>query len=461
MPATIYTVIDVETTGKGILGNRITEICIVRMQEGEILDTFTSLVNPECPIPSFITGLTGIDDDMVRTAPIFSEIADRVLELTTEAIFVAHNVSFDYNVVKEEFRKLGKSFVRKKLCTVRLSRKLIPGMASYSLGKLCRSLNIPLEDRHRAKGDTDATVILFTRLLGLDTDRSVIKKFLNVRSREATLPPHLPLTAIEALPATTGVYLFKDKQGKVVYVGKAKNIKQRVTSHFYNKKNKEYALCQETYSIDYEETGSELVALLVEAAKIQHYYPVYNQAQKTQVSLYGVITYTNRKGVLQLGIDRVQGITSSFAIFYTRQQAIETLERLSMAYQLCPRYCGLQHTHKRCSHYKVKNCKGICEGKESTALYNMRVHQALKEISSEQQSFVIKEKGRTIEEQSFVMIEQGVYKGYGFIGEEAQISKLEDCEHYLTKQKHTYHTTKIIKSYLKKNGNTTVLSMNT
>ncbi|MDH7444839.1 exonuclease domain-containing protein [Aquimarina sp. 2201CG14-23] len=459
MSEKLYAVIDVETTGKGINGNRITEICIVLLQGNIIVDKFTSLVNPECNIPPFITGLTGIDNDMVRNAPRFHEIAERIVQMTTGAIFVAHNVNFDYNVIKGEFKNLGYSFVRKKLCTVRLSRKLIPGMFSYSLGKLCSSLNIPLEHRHRAEGDTDATVILFQRILSLDPEFTVINKFLNVRSKEATLPPHLQVESIDALPEETGIYLFKDQKGKVIYAGKAKNIKQRVVSHFYDKKNKEYALCQATYNIDYEVTGNELVALLLESEKIQKHFPKFNRAQKRPVAPYGIIYYTNRKGVIQLAIDRSHTIDHSVEIFYSRAEAVEKLEQLCTDYELCPRYCSLQSTTERCSHYKIKNCKGICESNESVALYNMRVQKALASLRRNQKSYLIKERGRTFEEQSFVMIQDGVYKGFGFVNENEQITSIEDCENFLQLQKHTYHTTKIIKSYLRKNGERNIINI--
>ncbi|KAA1245581.1 exonuclease domain-containing protein [Aquimarina sp. RZ0] len=460
MSEKLYSVIDVETTGKGIHGNRITEICIVILQGNKIIDKYTSLVNPECNIPPFITGLTGIDNDLVRDAPRFHEIAEQIINMTTGAIFVAHNVNFDYNVIKEEFRNLGYSFVRKKLCTVRLSRKLIPGMLSYSLGKLCTSLNIPLEDRHRAEGDTDATVILFKRILELDPDFELIDKFLNVRSKEATLPPHLKMADIDALPEETGIYLFKDQKGVVIYVGKAKNIRQRVISHFYDKKNKEFALCQATYAIDYEVTGNELIALLLESEKIQKHYPKFNSAQKRPVAPYKIISYINRKGVIHLAIDRSNAASYSFDIFYSRTEAIEKLEQLCSEYQLCPRYCSLQSTTERCSHYKIKNCKGICEGKESIALYNMRVHKALALLKKSKESYLIRERGRSIEEQSFVMIQDGIYKGFGYVDENEKIVSLEDCENFLYLQKHTYHTTKIIKSYLRKNGKKNIVTIN-
>ena len=453
----LYTVIDVETTGKGILGNRITEICVVLLKGDRILDKFTSLVNPEQNIPPFITGLTGINNDMVRDAPRFHEIAERIIEMTTEAVFVAHNVNFDYNVLKEEFKNIGYTFARKKLCTVRLSRKLIPGLFSYSLGRLCSSLNIPLVDRHRAEGDTDATVLLFQRILDLDPDFTVINFFLNARSKEATLPPHLSADMINTLPEETGIYLFKDQKGKVIYVGKAKNIKRRVISHFYDKKNSEYALGQNTYAIDYEITGNELIALLLEAEKIQKYYPKFNRAQKKPVIPYNIIQYVNRKGVIQLAIDRAKNTNHSLEVFYRRADAVAQLEHLCFDYQLCPRYCGLQVTTKRCSHYRIKNCKGICCNQESVALYNMRVQQALLSLKKQKETYLIREKGRALDEDSFVMIQDGMYRGFGYIHQSEQILKIDDFENFLTLQKHTYHTTKIIKSYLRKHGENNIL----
>ena len=173
----MYTIIDIETTGNGIKGNKITEISIFKYDGNQIVDEFTSLVNPQCPIPYFITGLTGIDDQMVQNAPIFHEIANTVQSITEGCIFVAHSVNFDYGVIKEEFRQIGIDFNRKKLCTVRLSRKLIPGLRSYSLGKLCSAIQIPLVDRHRARGDAHATVLLFEKLLEQPDADSIFKKF--------------------------------------------------------------------------------------------------------------------------------------------------------------------------------------------------------------------------------------------------------------------------------------------
>ena len=269
MKEQLFAIIDVETTGGGIKGNRLTEICIVLLRGPEVLDKYTSLINPEKEIPRHITALTGIDNDMVADAPKFYEVAKKIEEFTRDAIFVAHNVNFDYNVLRNEFRDLGFEYTRRKLCTVRLSRKLIPNLFSYSLGRLCDSINIPVSNRHRAEGDTDATVILFQRLLSLDDDFKVIHSFLHAHSRQATLPPHIEAEQIHTLPENPGIYLFKDRKHKVIYAGKAIDIKKRVISHFYDRMSKEYQLGQETYHIDHETTGNELIALLLEAESIR------------------------------------------------------------------------------------------------------------------------------------------------------------------------------------------------
>ena len=445
----LYAVIDVETTGKGILGSRVTEICIVLLKNGEIVEKFTSLVNPERFIPPFITGLTGINNELVEDAPKFYEIADEVERITRDAIFVAHNVNFDYNVIRGEFKSLGYDFVRRKLCTVRLSRKLIPGLYSYSLGRLCGALKIPLNNRHRAEGDTDATVLLLQKILGLEEAENTINTFLNARSKEATLPPHLAAENIDNLPEETGIYLFMDKKGKVIYAGKAKNIKQRVISHFYDKKNSEYLLGQETHTIDYEVTGNELVALLLEAEKIAKHFPKFNKAQKKTLQPFSIISYQNRKGVIQLALTKTKHVYNVHDYFFSRAAGIEKLEQLCIKYDLCPRYCGLQTSIERCSHYKITTCKGICVDEEPVEPYNKRVNDACDSLLNSKTDYFLKLAGRTANEYGFVLVKDGIYQGYGYLDKSDQISNVEDFNNYLIKKKHTYHTDKIIRSFIR------------
>ncbi|WP_031426087.1 exonuclease domain-containing protein [Flavimarina sp. Hel_I_48] len=453
-----YSIIDVETTGKGLNGNRITEICIVLIEDDTEIEKFTSLVNPESIIPPFITGLTGIDNAMVKNAPKFDEIADEIERMTRGSIFVAHNVNFDYNVIRSEFRAIGRDFNRKKLCTVRLSRKLIPKLYSYSLGKLCTSLGIPLNNRHRAEGDTDATVLLFKRILSLDPEKEVIRTFLHARSKEATLPPHINKENIENLPEKSGIYLFLDQKGKIIYVGKAKNIRQRVTSHFYSKKNSEYLLAQETYRIDFEETGNELIALLLEAEQIAKHYPKYNRAQKKTQNPFCIVAYKNRAGAKQLTLIRSKYKDSALDYFFTRAKGIERLEQLCEEFELCPRFCGLQDTNGRCSHYKINSCNGVCVKEEAVADYNVRVDKAIRALTRRNQDFVISCTGRNLEEKAIVLVREGIYRGYGYIGNNEQITDFDALEKSIIPQKNTYHTERILKSHIREFGDSCILT---
>ena len=226
----MYCIIDVETTGGKFDEEGITEIAIYKYDGFEIIDQFISLVNPERPIDAYVVKLTGINNAMLRQAPKFYEIAKRVIEITENAIIVAHNSSFDYRIIKTEFKRLGFTFVKETICTVELSKKLIPNMDSYSLGKLVKALGIPIVDRHRASGDALATLKLFKMLLEKDTSKEVLA--LNIKKDVIKgLPPKL-LDVVESMPSETGIYYIHNQEGKIIYIGKSKNIKKRINQHF-------------------------------------------------------------------------------------------------------------------------------------------------------------------------------------------------------------------------------------
>ncbi|MGS2740604.1 exonuclease domain-containing protein [Sinomicrobium sp. M5D2P17] len=446
----MYAIVDVETTGLGGDANRITEIAIAIHDGNTLVEEFHSLVNPEVPISPYVTGLTGIDNDMVMDAPVFADIADTIAQLTEEKIFVAHNVGFDYNVIRKEFQRNGREFRRKKLCTVRLSRQLFPGLKSYSLGKLCSHLNIPIQDRHRAKGDTDATVILFEKLLQNDT-QGIFTKQLNPRSGEITLPPLLPKKVFDKLPETPGIYYFIDERDTIIYVGKAINVKKRVLGHFYDKTAKEIALARETAHIDCEETGSELLALIRESTQIKQHFPKFNTAQKKPVRGYGIITYTDRRGVLHFGYNQLKLVTGPLKVFYTVTECLSFLEQVCEKYDLCPKFTQLQANVPHCSHYKLKNCRGVCRGEENPETYNERAEQAIQDIKDLQENFLIVEKGRTPDEKSLIEVRNGNYAGYGFIPEEERIEHYESFRDFITPQKYNGDIQQIITAYLTRN----------
>ncbi len=456
----MYCIVDIETTGNGIRGNKITEIAIFKYDGHAIVDEYTSLVNPECEIPYFITGLTGIDDQMVRDAPLIGEIANDILEFTKDSIFVAHSVNFDYNVIKNEFKNLGFDFVRKKLCTVRLSRRLIPGYHSYSLGKICSALDIPLTDRHRARGDALATVLLFQKLLRTEGAPEVFKKFLNARSQEITLPPSLPKTVYEDLPNKPGVYYFKNAQGKIIYVGKAINIKKRVLSHFYDKKTKEIEMCNLIADIDFELSGSDLLALLMESDAIKSHYPKFNRAQKKTIQQYALFNYEDRNGIMHLAYNKLKAVPNPLMTFYRPADCRTYLESLCKKFKLCPKYCHLQENVAHCSHYSISECGGICRGEETAKNYNKRVQKAIQQLKAAYESFIFTEKGRSSDEQAFVYMENGKYCGYGFVSEDNTIASFTDLDPFLIRQKNTLETQRIVQSYLLKHPKKKLLPCN-
>lgn len=447
----LYTVVDIETTGNGYKGSKITEISIFVFDGKNIVNEFTSLVNPEQNIPLFITNLTGITNAMVRNAPKFFEIAKKVAEITKDTIFVAHNVNFDYNIIQEEFKNLGFAFKRKKLCTVRLSRKIIPGLNSYSLGNICTAENIAINGRHRAKGDAEATTELFRRLIERDNNFT-INYFLNPKSRQATLPPLLDKKVVDNLPETFGVYYFKNEAKEVIYVGKANNIKQRVISHFYDKKKKEQTMCLETAHISYTETGSELLALLLESSEIKHIYPKFNRAQRRASEAIGLFSYEDQKGIIHLAYNRLKLVPNPIMKYYSVAECRTFLETLCKEFELCPKYCHLQTNVSSCFHYQIKDCKGICCDKESVSDYNLKVKLAIKSVGIGAENLVIKEKGRTENEVGFALILDGIYKGIGYV--ETHQSELlenpEDYQFFVLPKKDNRDIQRIIAAYLKK-----------
>ena len=266
----MYTIVDIETTGGSSHHDKITEIAILVHDGEKVVDEFITLINPERSIPYFITGLTGITNEMVADAPKFYEVAKSIVEMTEGKAFVAHNANFEYQFIRQEFKSLGFNFKRKVLCTLKLSRKLIPGLRSYSLGNLCDELNIEIDNRHRAAGDARATVKLFELLLSLDTDHDSLIKNYGLTG----LHPALDTRVIEDLAEEPGIYYFYDENGEMIYIGKSRNIRQRVLSHLNNQASKRAMEMKDKIAdIGYEITGSELIALIVESYEIKKIKP--------------------------------------------------------------------------------------------------------------------------------------------------------------------------------------------
>lgn len=449
----IYTIIDIETTGGDPKRDRITEIAVYRYDGQKVVDQFTTLINPEVPIPGIITHITGIDNDMVANAPRFFEVARRIVEITEGAVFVAHNVRFDYSFIQREFRNLGYTFTRKKLCTVQLSRKLMPGLPSYSLGKICTHLDISNEARHRADGDARATLELFRHLIHRD-EQETISATLKAEIAGANLPPNLSKDALESIPEETGVYYFLDQAGKVLYVGKSNNVKKRVLSHFNgaHRKVRTMQMISQIHYVEYEITGSELIALLKENEDIKRMQPPYNRAQRRTQFRYAVYATADGQGFLNLSIDKVDRTQGPVALFYTKGHAQSSLERQADNYHLCPRFCDIERLHGRCFYQQLDKCKGACVGQESPGDYNTRVHQAIVALnhgSTHDDNFFIIGEGRNEEECSVVCVENGQYLGYAYV-DRSFAEKPDDLRMAITPKSQTPDVQRIIQAYIRK-----------
>ena len=298
----MYAILDIETTGGKYNEEGITEIAIYKFDGHEILDQFCSLVNPEKKIQPFVVNLTGINNKMLYNAPKFYEVAKRIIEITEGCILVAHNAQFDNRILTTEFDRLGYSFEKAILCTVELSKKLIPDLPSYSLGKLVRSLGIPIADRHRAQGDAKATVELFKLLLEKDTKKEIISSIVRKNSKRQLEPKLLEI--IETLPTSTGVYYMHRKNGNIIYVGKSKNIRKRLIQHFTNDNKKSKKIQSEVVSVSYEETGNDLIAQLKESQEIKTLKPIFNHALKRTIFNNYLICFYDKNGYLNLKIEK-------------------------------------------------------------------------------------------------------------------------------------------------------------
>ncbi|GAB3223710.1 exonuclease domain-containing protein [Hymenobacter seoulensis] len=484
----MYAIIDLETTGGQPAQDRITEIAIYIHDGEKVVDEFSTLLNPGRPIPFFITQLTGITDDMVRDAPKFHEVARQIVEITEGCVFVAHNVRFDYSFLKKEFGDLGYNYSRKTLCTVRLSRSLMPGQPSYSLGKLCQNIGIPLHDRHRATGDAAATAILFGRLLKISQQQEALtspglspaetlaavdanapagqrpvaagkqpspRKIKAVQDaiKTALLPPNITPEKVASLPQEAGVYYFHNEQGEVIYVGKSINIYKRIQQHFAvdYKSRKSIEFKNSISDITWELTGSELVALLYESHEIKRLKPLYNRQQRRSVFPAGIFLRTDENGYKHLYYGRADDHAESHPLIALGNQykAKGFLFHKVAKFNLCQKLCDLYKTQGPCFDYQVHRCKGACIGLEPAEEYNQRVEEAIESFTYEHGSFVVMGQGRRSDEKSIVVVENGRYLGFGYVDGTFTARRLTDFQDVITRYNDNKDVQQIIRQYLR------------
>lgn len=446
----MYSIIDIETTGGSPRTERITEIAIYVFDGESIIREYSTLINPERNIPYFITGLTGITNEMVADAPKFYEVAKDIVEITEGMTFVAHNARFDYSFIRQEFKNLGFKYKRNVLDTVSLSRKLLPGHKSYSLGKLCKELNISINGRHRAEGDALATVELFRILLEAEETGG---KGLIKNTRNSKLNQRLDVAVLDDLPDEAGVYYFYNEDQNLIYIGKSKNIRSRVMTHLSNNTSRRAMEMRDAIaSIDWECTGNELIALLKESEEIKNKKPLYNRAQRRTGYQWGIYYFENPKGYICFEARALKEDKQLLSVFTSKERAKNKLKSIVEKYNLCQKYCGLYKASGCCFHYQVGICKGACCEEEVPAAYNRRAREAMNGFVFSSENFFLIDKGRTDEERTAVKIVNGKYRGYGFF-DVNEVGFGLNAIHDAIKQAEDNRDIQIIlKGYLKKNN---------
>lgn len=445
----MYVILDIETTGGKYNEEGITEIAAYKFDGLEVVDQFISLVNPEREIQPFVVNLTGINNNMLKNAPKFFEVAKRIVEITEDCIIVAHNAQFDYRILRTEFKRLGFEFKRKTLCTVELSKQLIPDQPSYSLGKLTRALGIPITDRHRASGDALATVKLFKILLNKDVDRTIVTENIKMEPKFQMAPSLKNIT--ETLPMETGVYYIHDSFGKLIYIGKSKNIRSRINQHFTGTDSKSRKLQKQVAAVSFDLTGTELIALLKENHDIKHHKPIHNRALRRSIFTDALYSFKDSDGYIQLKIEKADGRKKPITTFTSRESGLRFLHQAVETYALCQKLTGLYPTKSACFKRSTKECKGACIKEETTESYNERVKDFIAKTSLGDSNFLILDRGRTIEERSVIHVENGVFKGLGFYNLNYQITNPDVLQSIITPMENNRDAQHIIQSFIRRN----------
>lgn len=458
-----YAIVDIETTGGSARGSRMTEIAIVVHDGERVIDRWESLINPEQMIPPAIFALTGITNEMVAGAPVFADLAERIFRMLDGRVFVAHNVNFDYSFVKQQLEEAGFRWSARKLCTVRMARKIRPGLPSYSLGRLCDVLAIPLSNRHRAGGDADATTILFERMLEWD-EEGVVEAMLRKSSPDQRLPPNLQKEDFDALPGLPGVYYFYNRSGKAIYVGKAVNLKKRVASHFtgHNINLRRQQFLREIFHISFEVCATELMALLLECAEIKRLWPAYNRALKRFEPKFGLFSYRGMDGYDYLAVGRIARQQQCIQVFQREYDAVRTLRQLCQSHDLDLRFCrfGQARISAVSSVPSVPPQPGMLQDsareKDSTrnndsVTYNNKVEKALTAFQESQPSFYMLDRGRAgYEEQSCILVDRGRFYGMGYIAADQQISNPQELRECVQRYPDNHYMMELINQFASK-----------
>lgn len=431
----MYTIVDVETTGGKFNEEGITEIAIYKFDGHEIVDQFSSLINPEKEIQPFVIKLTGITNKMLVKAPKFYQVAKRIIEITKDTILVAHNASFDYRMLRVEFDRLGYEFAIQTLCTVELAQQLMPEQPSHSLGKLTKALGIAIPNRHRAGGDALATVKLFQMLLEKDVDKTITRKLLK------TMQPHKLQSnfknLLDGLPTATGVYYFNDSEQKTIFIGKSRNIKKAATQHFLKESKKAQRLQVKVSSISFDKTGSELIAIIKEYLGLKTQQPSFNKRRRNHLFSHGLYLKTNNDGYKTLKIEYVSNGDDYITSFNSFQSGINFLEKLAQLNELNHQLLDLEKDN------------GTVIDSSNLMHHNTRLLTAIAPYSFIRKNLIIIDRGRTASERSAVLIENGNVSGYAYTDLKIQITDAAMLRSIMVPLESDKNNRHIVQSYLR------------
>ena len=419
----MYAIVDIETTGGYASANGITEIAVYIHDGEKITRHFETLINPNQAIPRYIKALTGIDDAMVANAPQFEEVAEVLYELLNDKIFVAHNVNFDYSFVKHHLKAAGFELTAKKLCTVRLSRKVFPGLPSYSLGNLCRTLKLSINNRHRADGDAKATVKLLEHCLSNNADVHILQ-MLKKSSAEQWLPMQLTKKDILQLPSGPGVYYFLDAKDKIVYVGKAINIRKRVSSHFTHNDadRKRQNFLRTICKVKFKECATELEAIVLESAEIKRLWPKYNVSQKQPQQKFALYLFEDSGGYLRLAIDKKKKRLPSLYNFNLLHEGMVMLKKMIEEFELHEKLCFIDKTP-----FTEKDLSFL----DPPQVYNGKIKRALEALEEKLPTFAVMDDGIKENEKLCLLVERGNFWGMGYLPSSQNITSAGDLKNYL------------------------------
>lgn len=442
--------VDVETNGKFGADGRIIEIGVIRTENGEVVETFQSLINPGAPVPIWIERLTGITNADLIHAPYFNEIAHTLQQLFENALFVAHNVRFDYSFFKSHFGALSIKYTPKLFCTVRMSRALYPEHSGHSLEKIIKRHGISTDSRHRAFDDAKAMYDFFMITVAQKGDAAV-EDNMRKQLRTKSLPPHVDESTIEQLPSSPGIYIFKDQDGHPLYVGKSIDIRARVRSHFTNDTRivKEMKLSQRSYTIDSVTTDTEIEALLLESATVKKLQPLFNRRLRRTTKQSVLVHSQNEHGYHEISIEskalsEVTDTSKVYGVYTSRAKAKSALESAMKTFQLCPKLLSIESHGGPCFRSQLGLCKGACIQKEPVTSYNQRVELALSRSKIDSWPFV-KKIAVKISDTKSLIVDQWIIEGI----------LLHDFEPTLERLSNGFDidTYKILRSYIRTHPN--------